>query len=136
MNRAAQVNADLLRRNLFGPGTNCGALVADVDGSIAGVGYFHEFQSALSKAPSLWLDDLYVIPRYRSQGIGTDLIEALCCYALENGFQALDFTAQRMNRRGLRLYRRLGAIVFTDTRYCRFTKEVMENMTAEEEKPE
>ncbi len=138
LNRAAHISAELFRRNLFAPDTRCGALVAEVEGRVMGAAHFHEFQSAIAPRPSIWLDDLYVVPHRRGQGLGTSLIEGLCCYALENDFQAVDFTAQRMNRRGLRLYRRLGAVVFSDTRYCRFTTQAMETLIQDEagESPE
>lgn len=122
MNRHLRMNAETLHQALFGEGALCGAVVADVGGPVVGAAHYHRFQSPIALKPSLWMDDLFVIPHYRNQGLGTRLIAELSRIALREGCDEIDFTAQKSNRKGLRLYRRLGALVFGETRYCRFTR--------------
>lgn len=114
-----------LRERLFGENSLCRALVADIGGPIVGVAHFHRFESALAAQPSLWLDDLFVVSDYRSQGIGQQLLTELCRLGAEENCCQIDFTASGLNRRALRFYRRLGAIFFNETRYGRLTDEAM-----------
>jgi len=128
MGRVPHASKDTLTRSLFAPGAFCGALVADMQGPIVGVAHFHHFWPAVLPRPILALDDLYVVEDYRQIGVGSRLIKGLCRLALEYECDHLDFTVQRNNRGALRFYRKLGAIVFSDIRYCRYDRKAMEKL--------
>ncbi len=128
MGRFPHTSKETLTRSLFAPGAFCGALVADMDGPIVAVAHFHHFWPAVIPQPILALDDLYVVDDYRSVGIGSRLIKALCKLAIEYDCSHLDFTVRRNNRGALRFYRKLGAIVFSDIRYCRYDRKAMQKL--------
>lgn len=128
MGRFPHTSKETLTRSLFAPGAFCGALVADRNGPIVGVAHFHHFWPAVIPQPILALDDLYVVEDYRSEGIGSRLIKGLCKLAIEFDCSHLDFTVRRNNRGALRFYRKLGAIVFSDIRYCRYDRKAMQKL--------
>lgn len=57
---------------------------------------------------SAWLDELYVLPSFRSQGIGGALIEAALKSACEQGCAAVDLEVDSEHRRAETLYQRAG----------------------------
>jgi len=131
MGRLPETTKEALTRSLFAPGALCGALVADREGPIIGAAHFHQFWPAIFPNPVLALDDLFVVPDYRQSGVGTKLISELCKLGIEYDCAHLDFTVRRNNRGALRFYRKLGAIVFSDVRLCRYNREAMEKLAEE-----
>lgn len=69
-----------------------------MDGSLAGYVHFHPDGERME------LDDLYILPEYRGQGIGTAVVEK-CCAETEKPVYLYVF---RRNEGAVRLYQRLG----------------------------
>lgn len=69
-----------------------------MDGSLAGYVHFHPDGERME------LDDLYILPEYRGQGIGTAVVEK-CCAETEKPVYLYVF---RCNEGAVRLYQRLG----------------------------
>jgi GNAT superfamily N-acetyltransferase len=55
-----------------------------------------------------WLDELYVVPELRSQGIGTAMLHRAIAFAREAGARALELEVEEDHRRAARLYARSG----------------------------
>ncbi|HEV2695103.1 MAG TPA: GNAT family N-acetyltransferase [Verrucomicrobiae bacterium] len=101
--------AESLQAAFFGPQPAAGALLARVDGEPAGYAiYFSTFSSFTGRA-GVWLDDLYVQPQFRKQGLGRQLIEAVAKVAAERGCARFEWIALDWNARALEFYRSLGA---------------------------
>ncbi len=63
--------------NLFGSDPVASVLIAEVDGRVAGMAlWFPTFSTFLGKA-GIWLEDLFVRPEHRGQGIGAELLHQL-----------------------------------------------------------
>src|ERR1700759_3415556 len=72
-----QVTPEELARHLFGDRPVVEALVAETgDKLIAFALFFTNFSTFLGK-PGLYLEDLFVLPERRREGVGRALIEAL-----------------------------------------------------------
>ena len=85
----------------------------------------------------VYLDDLSVTEKYRSQGIGSSLIHDAEAYAQEIGIQHILFHVEKSNTEAFRLYVRLGYKIFRDdgNRYLMKKDEIHiteERITAEE----
>ena len=85
----------------------------------------------------LYLDDLSVTEKYRSQGIGSSLIHDVEVYAQEIGIQHILFHVEKSNTKAFRLYERLGYKIFRDdgNRYLMKKDEIHiaeERITADE----
>ncbi len=62
----------------------------------------------------VYLDDLSVTEKYRSQGIGSSLIHDAEAYAQEIGIQHILFHVEKSNTEAFRLYEKLGYKIFRD----------------------
>lgn len=69
---------DLIRANLFGPRPAASVLLVETpDGEVAGMAlWFTSFSTFLGR-PGIWLEDLFVRPRFRGRGYGRALLDRL-----------------------------------------------------------
>ncbi len=109
-----EATVESLRNSLFGPQAVAGALVADCDGKLTGYAiYFFTFSSFIGR-PGIWLEDLYVRPQFRHQGLGQRLIEAVARIGAERNCGRFEWTVLNWNKKALAFYRKLGARVMDD----------------------
>ena len=55
-----------------------------------------------------WLEELFVAPEYRNQGVGSALVREFIRTATRLGWRAIDIEVDASHRRAAALYRRLG----------------------------
>ena len=104
-----EATADSLTASLFGLNSVAGALIGRVDGELAGYAlYFFTFSSFIGR-PGIWLEDLYVRPAFRRQGLGRAMIEAVARIGAERNCGRFEWTALNWNKNALDFYRKLGA---------------------------
>jgi GNAT superfamily N-acetyltransferase len=70
--------------------------------------YFFTFSTFLAR-PTLYLEDLFVLPEERGQGAGKALLAALARIAVRRGCGRLEWAVLDWNRPAIRFYERLGA---------------------------
>lgn len=70
--------------------------------------YYHNY-STWAAAPGICLEELYVVPEYRSHGYAKLLIETIAQKAQDTGCIKLDWLCLRDNQRALRFYEKVGA---------------------------
>jgi GNAT superfamily N-acetyltransferase len=80
--------------------------------------YFFTYSTFLAR-PSLYLEDLFVRPDCRSEGLGRALLERLAAIALERGCGRFEWTVLDWNVRAQAFYRSLGARVLPEWQVCR-----------------
>jgi GNAT superfamily N-acetyltransferase len=104
-----QATVGSLEDSFFGPEPVAGALIARGDGELAGYAiYFFTFSSFVGRA-GMWLEDLYVRPQFRKQGLGRRLIEAVAQIGVERNCGRFEWTALNWNESARNFYRGLGA---------------------------
>ena len=108
-----------LETDLFGEKPLAFVLLAEVNGNPIGFATYHFIYSTFLAKPGIWLDDLYLRPSYRSQGIGQTLVDHLRQIAKETGCGRIDWTVATQNDRGINFYKRVGARVRQEVRLCR-----------------
>jgi len=101
---------DGLRDALFGERRYAEVVVAeDPEGEPAGFAlFFHNFSTFLGR-PGIYLEDLFVRPRFRGAGIGRALLAHLAALAVERGCGRLEWAVLDWNEAAIGFYRRLGA---------------------------
>jgi GNAT superfamily N-acetyltransferase len=85
------------------------ALIAERDGCAVGFAlYFFSFSTFLARQ-GLYLEDLYVLPRERSHGVGRALLAELARRATARGCGRMEWSVLDWNADAQRFYRSLGA---------------------------
>jgi GNAT superfamily N-acetyltransferase len=104
-----EATVESLSDSLFKENPVAGALIGRVDGELAGYAlYFFTFSSFIGRA-GIWLEDLYVRPTFRRQGLGRAMIEAVARIGAERNCGRFEWTALNWNKNALDFYRKLGA---------------------------
>jgi GNAT superfamily N-acetyltransferase len=99
----------LLRQEMFGARPVVEALIARVGDEPAGwVLFFHNFSTFLTRR-GIYLEDLYVRPRWRGAGIGRALLTALARTTVDRGGGRLEWSVLDWNEPAIRFYHAIGA---------------------------
>jgi GNAT superfamily N-acetyltransferase len=108
----------LLREWLFGDDAAAEVVIAVRGEEPAGFAlWFCTFSTFLAR-PGIYLEDLFVFPAFRGQGLGRRLLEHLARIAVERGFGRLEWSVLDWNTDAIRFYESLGARPVSDwTRY-------------------
>ena len=86
--------------------------------------FFHNFSTFKGK-PGLYLEDLYVQPACRGQGIGRALLRHLGALACERGCGRFEWSVLDWNAPAIRFYESMGASLLPDWRICRIDGEAL-----------
>jgi len=98
-----------LKAHLFDEPRCAHALVAEVQGVVTGFAlYFFNYSTFLCR-PGIYLEDLYVQPSQRRQGIGLALLTELARRAVARGCGRLEWAVLDWNAPSIAFYRQLGA---------------------------
>ncbi len=101
-------HADLLRDG-FGPEPRFRATIAELNGTSAGFSlWFYNYSTWLGR-PGIYLEDLFVMPELRGQGIGRALLADLAQTALAEGCGRVDWQVLDWNESAIAFYESLGA---------------------------
>jgi GNAT superfamily N-acetyltransferase len=120
--------AEQLRAALFGARPYAEVVFACLDGVPVGFAlFFHNFSTFLGK-PGIYLEDLFVRPAARGQGIGKRLLARLAGIALERGCARLDWSVLDWNAPSIAFYRGLGAEALNEWTTMRLSGAALERL--------
>ena len=103
-------------------------MLACADGLPVGFAlFFHNYSTFLAR-PGMYLEDLYVQPAYRGQGLGKLLLTTVARIAIERGCGRYEWTVLDWNTPSIRFYESLGAEMKSDWRIMRVTGAALEKM--------
>jgi GNAT superfamily N-acetyltransferase len=113
-----EISESMLAEALFGPEPSAFARVAVVDEVIVGMAIYCRTFSTWTGRPSIYLEDLYVRPAQRGQGIGKALLAALAEITVAAGCRRLEWSVLDWNEPAIAFYRSIGAFPTDEwTRY-------------------
>jgi GNAT superfamily N-acetyltransferase len=119
---------ELLRDTLFGGRRVAEVLIAYLGDEPAGFAlFFHNFSTFLGR-PGIYLEDLFVEPAQRGQGIGKALLTEIAKIARERNCGRLEWAVLNWNRPAIDFYRGLGAVPLDDWTLFRVTGKVLDNL--------
>ena len=110
LDHEAAVTAESIARDGFGPHPKFRAIIAELDGKPAGYAVFFEFYSTFQGRAGLFLEDLYVRPPLRKQGIGQALLNYVARIAWEEDYFCMRWEVLDWNKPAIDFYQRLGAV--------------------------
>jgi GNAT superfamily N-acetyltransferase len=105
---AVSGDPEVLRRTLFEQRA-AEALILELAGEAIGYAIFFTTFSSFECRSGIWIEDVYVRPDQRRDGIGRAVMEQIAALALERGHVRLEWTALDWNEPALRFYEKLGA---------------------------
>jgi GNAT superfamily N-acetyltransferase len=118
--------AEDFQRALFGPQRHVEALIAFVeDTPVAFALYFYTFSTFLGKR-GIYLEDIFVEPAWRGQGIGSALLQRLAAIAREQNCGRMEWSVLTWNQPSIDFYHRLGAVTMEEWRTFRLTGEALD----------
>jgi GNAT superfamily N-acetyltransferase len=118
-------NVALLKRSLF-DGQGAHALMAEWQGDCAGFAlYFYNFSTFLGR-PGLYLEDLFVRPQFRRNGIAKAIFRYLAKKAVAEGCGRMEWAVLDWNENAIAFYRSLGAVAMDQWTVQRLTGEALE----------
>jgi GNAT superfamily N-acetyltransferase len=119
---------DSLLEWLFGDRPVAEVLLAEYGTEATGFAlFFHNFSTFLGK-PGIYLEDLYVRPRFRRSGIGKSMLAHLARLARERGCGRVEWSVLDWNEPSIRFYESLGAVAMDDWTVHRMTGEALERL--------
>ena len=109
-----EATEDDIRDSLFGDWPGAEVVLAYVGASLAGFAlFFHNYSTFLGRR-GLYLEDLFVLPAYRSKGVGRRLLSHLARIAVERKCGRMEWWVLDWNESAIRFYQSIGAVPMDD----------------------
>jgi GNAT superfamily N-acetyltransferase len=129
---ADQVTAteDHFARALAGPAPRAHAVLAEAGGRAVGLALWYYTFSTFAGGPDLFLEDLFVEPGRRGQGIGLALFRHLARTAQDEGCRRMEWRVLDWNQPSIDFYHRLGARPMQDWTVMRLERDALAALAA------
>lgn len=116
---------DLLRHTLFGERPGAEVIIGEAGGETVGFALFFQNFSTFLGRPGLYLEDLFVRPKFRGQGHGEQLLRHLARICIERDYGRLEWAVLDWNQRAIDFYKALGARPMDDWTVFRVTGDAL-----------
>jgi GNAT superfamily N-acetyltransferase len=104
-----EATAGRIRRHGFGRRRYFETLICRRRRAPIGLALYYFTYSTFLGRPTLYLEDLFVLPEARGNGAGRALLRALARIAVRRGCGRMEWTVLDWNAPSIRFYRKLGA---------------------------
>ena len=122
---------DQLRSTLFGARPVAEVVIASHDDAPVGFAVFFATYSTFLGKPGLYLEDLFVRPAARGNGIGRALVEYLARLTVERGWGRFEWRVLDWNEPSIAFYRKLGAEPLDDWTVFRVTGDSLRRLAGQ-----
>ncbi len=121
----------LLREHLFGARPAAEAVIGFRGDEPVGFAlYFSTFSTFVGR-PGMYLEDVFIRPRWRGQGFGRAMLAYVARLAVRRGCGRLEWSVLDWNEPALGLYRSLGAVPMDEWTVQRLSGEAIERVASE-----
>ncbi len=114
-----------LRRDLFGATPRAHCDIAEWDGEVAGFALWFYNYSTFNGRAGIYLEDLFVRPAFRGNGIGKSLIAGLAQRCVDESLPRLTWSVLDWNQPSIAFYESIGANVMREWLCCRMNREAI-----------
>jgi GNAT superfamily N-acetyltransferase len=109
-----KATAARLRRDGSGRRPYFRTLVCSRGRKVVGFALYFYTYSTFAGRPSLYIEDLFVLPEERGKGAGKALLRALARIAIRMGCGRMEWVVLRENDPAIRFYKRMGAKLYEE----------------------
>jgi GNAT superfamily N-acetyltransferase len=132
LRHACEATDPLLEDALFGERPYAEVVIAEADGVPAGFAlFFHNFSTFLAR-PGIYLEDLFVRPGHRGQGVGKALLQHLAALAVARRCGRLEWSVLDWNVDAIGFYEKLGARAQDEWTVYRVTGDALQRLATGE----
>jgi GNAT superfamily N-acetyltransferase len=119
------LTAEQLHTALFNESPALFGHVAEVDGRVVGIALWFLNFSTWDGVHGIYLEDLYVTPDQRGNGLGKQLLEALAQECVAKGYTRLQWWVLNWNEPSIGFYKSLGAVPMDEWTTMRVADEAL-----------
>ena len=117
-----------IRETLFGSKSYTEVIIAEYENEPVGQAlFFHNYSTFLAQ-PGIYLEDLFVRPKFRGKGIGKALLKSLVKIAEERNCARVEWVVLNWNKPAIDFYKNLGAVPMDEWTTYRLTSDKYENL--------
>ena len=131
LSRPDQAACQRLLNDAFGDRKRIDILLAELEGHPVGYAILLETYSSFLALPTLYLEDIFVLPEHRGCGVGYELFQFCAKEALRRGCGRMEWMVLDWNELAHKFYARLGARRLKEWIPYRMLRNEIENMLAE-----
>jgi GNAT superfamily N-acetyltransferase len=119
---------EAIHEALFSARPSAEVLIGELDGKAVGFAlFFHNYSTFLGKK-GLYLDDLFVRPAARGQGLGKALLRALAGIAVQRDCARMEWFVLDWNKPSIEFYKSLGAAPMEGWTIFRMTRGAIDEL--------
>lgn len=128
---AMVATVDQIKDSLFNDHPVAFCHVAEVDGKIVGIAlWFLNYSTWLGK-PGIYLEDLFVQPEYRGNGLGKAFMKTLAKLCIERGYERFQWWVLDWNGPSIDFYKSLGAVPMDEWTVFRLSGEALKKFASQ-----
>jgi GNAT superfamily N-acetyltransferase len=120
-----------LEESLFGKTPQVYCLISEADGKATGFAVWHLNYSTWLGRHGIYLEDLYVDPKYRGLGHGKALLRRLAQICIERGYKRLQWWVLDWNETAIEFYKSIGAQPMDEWTVFRVSGSSLEKLATE-----
>lgn len=121
LSHEVEATAAMIEEALFSKEPRLFCEIAEWNGEVAGFAVWFLNFSTFAGRFGIYLEDLFVRPQFRGNGIGKALLAHLAKTCVENGWARLQWAVLDWNKPSIAFYRSLGAVLMDEWTLCRIT---------------
>ena len=114
LSQGVAATEDILRESLFGQNPAAEVALGFAGEHPAGFAVFYHNYSTFLGRRGMYLEDIFVMPEYRRNGLGKMLLTHVAAIAVERGCGRFEWAVLDWNQNAARFYHQLGAVALND----------------------
>ncbi len=120
-----------LEESLFAKTAQVYCLISEADGKATGFAVWHLNYSTWLGRHGIYLEDLYIDPKYRGLGHGKALLKKLAQICIERGYKRLQWWVLDWNETAIEFYKSIGAQPMDEWTVFRVSGSSLEKLATE-----
>ena len=128
----AVLSKEDLTRSLFGENPQVYCLISEMENQVTGIAIWHLNYSTWRGKHGIYLEDLFVDPKFRGQGHGKALLVRLAQICVERGYPRVSWWVLDWNQPSIDCYKSLGAEPMDEWTVYRVSGDALTKLASQE----